>query len=146
MFISLLVISMMIMIKTAIFINDRERESYIVYCVCVLMWSRQALFFWAGKLHLWSLSSFVCIIYGQSFLVELSVLFTDRFLGLVYFSKLYCTDWFLWLYERVVMRLIKDFIDTLLVDANSPQKWIHTARDIKEGSVMYQAKVFFINF
>lgn len=65
-----------------------------------------------------------------------------------YFLKLYCSNWLKCLNERVYnMRLVKDFINTLLlVDGNSPQKWIHTARDIKEGSVMYQAKVcvFFV--
>ena len=62
-----------------------------------------------------------------------------------YFLKLYCSNWLKCLNERVYnMRLVKDFINTLLlVDGNSPQKWIHTARDIKEGSVMYQAKVCF---
>jgi len=31
--------------------------------------------------------------------------------------------------------------DIRFIDPSSPQKWIHPAKDIKEGTVFYQAKV-----
>lgn len=45
------------------------------------------------------------------------------------------------------MRLVKDFFNTILSDVSTPQKWIHNAKEIVEGTVMYQAKVcLFVSF